>query len=89
MISIDLLKDYIDNIFNYFGNKAQSAIQLIEEYQNLNELPKNLSGIYRYHPNLKIKYFEEINTKKKAYWLGWLYAEAWLSKHDNNIRFGV
>jgi hypothetical protein len=41
------------------------------------------------HPNLKIDYFKRIDSKEKAYWLGWLYADGWLPKYRKNIRFGV
>jgi hypothetical protein len=35
------------------------------------------------HPDLKINYFENINTKEKAYWLGFLYADGYLVEHPN------
>jgi hypothetical protein len=31
------------------------------------------------HPNLRIDYFHEINIKEKAYWLGFLYADGFLT----------
>lgn len=89
VISLENLNKYSENLVKKFKDEAESVFQLIEKYQNLNEIPKAIYGIYYWHPDLKIDYFKIINTKKKAYWLGWLYAEAWLSKHGNNIRFGV
>jgi hypothetical protein len=35
------------------------------------------------HPNLKINFFETINTKEKAYWLGFLYADGYLVEYPN------
>lgn len=35
------------------------------------------------HPDLKIDYFETIDTKAKAYWLGFLYADGYLVEHPN------
>nr|MDO8134145.1 hypothetical protein [Candidatus Njordarchaeum guaymaensis] len=35
------------------------------------------------HPNLRIDYFETINTKEKAYWLGFLCADGYLVEHPN------
>lgn len=32
------------------------------------------------HPNLRVDYFENIGTKQKAYWLGFLYADGYLVK---------
>jgi len=36
-----------------------------------------------YHPNLKINYFKYIDTKEKAYWLGFIFAEG--SIHQANV----
>jgi len=89
IIPLNILKQYSDNLICCFGNKAQKAHYLIEKYCKLNDVPKAIYGIHRFHLNLKIDYFKRINTKEKAYWLGWLYAEGWLSRHGNYIRFGV
>ncbi len=35
------------------------------------------------HPNLRINFFETINTKEKAYWLGFLYADGYLVEYPN------
>ncbi|WXG45671.1 MAG: LAGLIDADG family homing endonuclease [Candidatus Atabeyarchaeum deiterrae] len=35
------------------------------------------------HSNLKINFFETINTKEKAYWLGFLYADGYLVEYPN------
>ena len=40
----------------------------------------------RSHPNLKEDYFEVIDTKQKAYWLGFLYADGWITERN---RFGL
>jgi len=45
--------------------------------------------IRRYHPNIKLDYFEEINTKSKAYWLGFLYADGYISNIRKNKIFGI
>lgn len=89
LIPLDALEAYSENLICHLGNVAQIAIKLIEKYCRINDVPKSIYGVNRYHPNLNIEYFKRINTKEKAYWLGWLYAEGWLSKHGNNIRFGV
>lgn len=34
------------------------------------------------HPNLIVNYFENINTKEKAYWLGFLYADGYIQKNN-------
>jgi len=45
--------------------------------------------IYKFHPNINLDYFKVIDTEEKAYWLGWLFAEGWMSKQKKGIRFGV
>ena len=35
------------------------------------------------HPDLKVAYFEHIDTKEKVYWLGFLYADGYLVEHPN------
>ena len=47
------------------------------------------SPIYKHHPNINLDYFKVIDSKDKAYWLGWLFAEGWMSKQKGGIRFGV
>lgn len=37
------------------------------------------------HPNLKIDFFENIDSKEKAYWLGFLYADGYISKRNETV----
>jgi len=80
--------------------KIEVNIQsILESYQNQNKLKiyaRGISSVFDNHPDLKIDYFIEINSKSKAYWLGWLFAEAWISKYGVSAagkkplyRFGV
>ncbi|MFX1575413.1 MAG: hypothetical protein ACFFB0_21980 [Promethearchaeota archaeon] len=89
IISIETLKEYKSQINKNLCRVPREISELFSKYIILNNPKKSIYGIYRWHPCLKIDYFEYIDTKEKAYWLGWLFAEAWLSKHGNNIRFGV
>lgn len=78
-----LLLNTKNKIFSYF-----------KKYCNLNILKKyaatGRNGVLENHPNLKLNYFEKIDAKEKAYWLGWLFAEGWISKTKlGNLHFGV
>jgi len=42
--------------------------------------------MYRVHPNLRTNYFTTIDTKEKAYWLGFLYADGCIYKQPGTIR---
>ncbi|TFG30164.1 MAG: hypothetical protein EU532_01630 [Promethearchaeota archaeon] len=41
------------------------------------------------HPNLISDYFQIIDTKDKAYWFGWLLAEATLSSRGNKLSISI
>jgi hypothetical protein len=69
----------------YFGNDFIFMVNSLKRYTHG-------KSSYEHHPNLKVNYFEKIDTKEKAYWLGWLFAEAWLSQHPqqkNSYEIGV
>lgn len=44
----------------------------------------------KFHPNLKIRYFKLIDTKEKAYWLGFLYADGYIeTRNSKPFRLGI
>ncbi len=87
------IEGYKTNLQNQFGNKSKEVIEYINKYQNLNKLKwKNMdNNVLKYHPNLKLDYFKSIDSKEKAYWLGWIFAEGYFSydSKNNSIVFGV
>lgn len=89
LIPLNILEQYSESFIRKFGDGAQTFLNLIDKYLHINKVPKAIFGIHRYHPNLEGDYFKSVDTKEKAYWLGWLYAEGWLSKQGKYIRFGV
>lgn len=89
IISLETLGEYENHIAKSIGKVPRETLELLNKYKNSNNPQKSIYGIYRWHPNLEINYFKYIDTIEKAYWLGWLFAEAWLSMHGKNIRFGV
>lgn len=83
-LALDELSEWETRIKHLFCSKGEKAIHCIEEYSKVNKnLPisrkKNLKTL-NYHPKLKLDYFEKIDTKEKAYWLGFLWAEVYLGK---------
>ncbi len=59
-------------------------------FQNIGNSKKKKYGVYKLHPNFSMDYFKHIDMKEKAYWLGWLFAEGWMSRQKTGgIRFGV
>lgn len=72
-------KQYPD-IFNELIKVENEILNLIEIYEE--EFSPKLtphSQIEDHHPNLDLYYFSEVNTIQKAYWLGFLFADGWIS----------
>ena len=84
-IALDELNKWEDNIRTLFGIKADSSINLIETYRSSNEdLPVSSEfKVLNFHPNLRMDYFEEIDTKEKAYWLGFLWADVYIGNRSD------
>lgn len=89
-IEINLMKSY-----DYWSQKESDSklidriniirdnIKMIfENYKNSKELKlytRGTNGVLDHHPGLKLDYFKNIDTLEKAYWLGWLFAEAYIT----------
>ena len=72
-LALDYLNSYSENLKLRFGEKIRPIFKFIEKYKDFNSLRKSsLYQVYKYHPHLKIDYFEKIDSKEKAYWLGFL-----------------
>jgi len=61
--------------------KAQSDIlAFIDEYENkLNPKPSSHYKMYDNHPNFVRDFFKVIDTKEKAYWFGFLFADGYIA----------
>jgi len=85
-IAKDELKEWEANLISIIGNKALNITKFFKKYRTKNnDLPisrKNGKKVLNFHPNLKMDYFENINTKNKAYWLGFLWAEVYLGENN-------
>jgi hypothetical protein len=72
-------------------NKIEESIKhIIRYYLNSNKLKRyarGISNVFENHPNLKVDYFANIHSKSKAYWFGWLFAEAWITQYGNSSRY--
>lgn len=90
-IAIDKLDEFIYNLGSKFGKKSNEAIEFIEKYRKLNDIPySNRSKIYNHHPNINLDYFKIINTKEKSYWLGYIYADGYITRKGNYLtHFGI
>ena len=82
------LKKNIQNlIINYphlsdlLMDTQKGILDFIDEYENkLSPKPSSRYQMYHHHPNFIRDFFKVINTKEKAYWLGFLFADAWIAR---------
>ena len=88
-LSLEDLEVFKYNLLSKFLKKGDNAIKLIEKYENLNIIRKTNDRIYKFHPNIKLDYFLHIDNKEKAYWLGFLYADGFITRLRNNLRLGL
>jgi len=74
-ISLQEISECKSNLRKTLKEKSFNAIKLIEKYKRLNNVKKSPLKIYDFHPNLTLHYFKNINSKEKAYWLGFIFAD--------------
>ncbi|MEJ2280211.1 MAG: LAGLIDADG family homing endonuclease [Candidatus Lokiarchaeota archaeon] len=76
-------------------SKVQIEIEaIINEYEEIfNPKPSPNYQMYDHRPNFKKQYFKNINTKEKAYWLGFLFADGFINLErkngENYYRMGI
>jgi len=97
-ISLQELEIYSINLHKKFQKKSLPLKEIVEKYINFNNPKKEKNKIYDFHPKFNLHYFSAINTKEKAYWLGFLFADGSISykrggrkmKSKNlRLRFGL
>ena len=89
-VSLKTINIYKVSLLSLYQQESENAIEYINNYCNLNTIRKTSDQTFSYHPNLDINYFKEINTKEKAYWLGFLYADGYLENQTRDIlRLGI
>ncbi len=77
-----ILKESDSRIINKIDPIRNNIRKIIENYKNAHKLKLYAhggNGILEQHPNLKLDYFKKIDTLEKAYWLGWLFAEGYIT----------
>jgi hypothetical protein len=72
--SLHNLNIFKDNLERNIGDKGDYCSFMINKYIKYNNNLKQYSN-QQYRSTLKANYFETIDTLKKAYWLGFLYAD--------------
>ena len=65
---------------NYMEMKTSDISQLLNRTMNSIELKAARLGLKKYPYTCDYHYFDDIDTEEKAYWLGFLTADGWISK---------
>ena len=79
----NLITDYLrgiknDNLFNKYNISSTKLISVLSKNKIKNKGTKH----YKVNEN----YFENIDTKEKAYWLGFLYADGYVRKGELRLK---
>jgi hypothetical protein len=86
----NICEDEISSIINDYNNRITGG-ELSKKYsisrKRIMEVLKNNGAVY--HSNHKYdfnrRFFEKIDTEKKAYWLGFIYADGSIYKSNDNV----
>ena len=70
----NFVKDY------YMEMKTSEISKILNRTISAIELKASRMGLKKYPYTCDYHYFDEINTEEKAYWLGFLTADGWISK---------
>jgi len=82
LIAEDVLEGYEASLRSCFKHKYQQSNfnWIFKRYCQANTLKKFAKSTLNYNPNLNLDYFDIIDLKEKAYWLGWIFAEGHITK---------
>lgn len=69
---------------NYLEMKTREIALILNRTYNAVELKAHKLGLKKYPYTCDYHYFDLIDTEEKAYWLGFLAADGWISKNEQN-----
>lgn len=81
--------EYIKNNYSIKTNKEMS--EYLGRTKTAIDLKINKLGLKKSKYNYNHKYFENIDTEEKAYWLGFIYADGYISRNEEKYmnEFGI
>jgi hypothetical protein len=81
-----IIKDYQNLSYQKLSEKYNFSIPTIKKILNKNNIKKlKKSRVNMSRVKLKINYFSNIDTPKKAYWLGYICGDGAINKNNNKI----
>ena len=95
----NLFIDIKANIFNFFTQKKvpipDELNNIFDEYEDYLILARYIRSeemSKKYHPQLKSDFFKKIDTREKAYWLGFMFADGFVivrTNRNNSKTIGI
>lgn len=86
---INIINDYIGGkSILALSNQYQISSHTIRKILKDNNIPK-ISQAKRLNPSLKEDYFEQINDKDKAYWIGWILTDGCIQSNNDNLQISL
>lgn len=95
----DLFADIKDRIFTFFTHEKAPISEILNDafdnYEDYLILARNIRSneiSQKFHPHLISDYFRKIDTKEKAYWLGFMFADGYVIlrlKRNNSKTIGM
>ncbi len=86
--SLKTLKIAEENVKNKFGSSSELLLKYLENFRHINE---DLKDYYheqwkKYNPNLKSRFFEQLNSTEKTYWFGFLSSDGSITSGNDPSR---
>lgn len=81
-----ILSVYFSETSHIMSKELIEALEQYEDFLTIHYLKRSSNRSRLYHPNLKEKFFEIIDTIEKAYWLGFMYADGYVIEESDQYR---
>ncbi len=81
-----ILSVYFSEISHIMSKELIESLQQYEDFLSTHFLIRSSNRSKLYHPNLKEGFFETISTNKKAYWLGFMFADGYIIEELDKYR---
>ena len=69
---------------NFMEMKTSDIAKILNRTPSAIEIKAHRMGLKKYPYTCDYHYFDEIDTEEKAYWLGFLTADGWINKREDN-----
>ena len=82
----EILIVFSSEIGHIVSEELKKALEQYEDFLSRHYLIRSSNRSKLYHPNLKEKFFETINTNENAYWLGIMYSDGYIVEEFDKYR---